>query len=346
MSATLTHFSHLRPKHQIPQEQTLEWLAKAHAQKNGDVKELLLKMGLGPDKIAVRGTVMDDCLHENWDEMELFNTGFQKKSEFYDKTVTEVFEKFYPEEASLPPHLIHVTCTGYVAPSGAQKLVASRKAGRSTIVTHAYHMGCYAAIPAIRMAMGFGKSDIVHTELCSIHLNASLHEVEQLVVQTLFADGFIKYSVAKEGKGLKVLALHEEIIEDSAQAMSWVCHDWGLKMTIAKEVPVMIAGALSHFLEDLMQKAGVSSLKDAHFALHPGGPKIITQVARILKLEPFQYAHTAKVLKTMGNMSSATLPHIWEKIIQDPNIPSGTLVVSLAFGPGLSISGGLFQCVR
>jgi predicted naringenin-chalcone synthase len=282
--------------------------------------------------------------------MELFNQGFQKKSEFFDRIVTNLFERFYPEGLSLPNHLIHVTCTGYVDPSPAKKLVVKRGAGQTTTVTHAYHMGCYAAFPALRIAVGFSEpTDIVHTELCTLHMNPSLHETEQLVAQTLFADGYIKYSVQKEGsgsnKGLKVLALHEEIIDDSSEVMKWVCHDWGLKMTLAKEIPVMIARALPRFLETLSQKGRIS-IEKAFFAIHPGGPKIIDQVAKILKLEPFQYRHSAEILRLYGNMSSATLPHVWDSMIRDEAVQSGTPIVSFAFGPGLCLSGGVFQCVR
>ena len=66
-------------------------------------------------------------------------------------------------------------------------------------MTHAYHMGCYAAMPALRIAAGFvatgsRRVDSSHTELCSLHLDPTDHRLEQLVVQSLFADGLIRYS--------------------------------------------------------------------------------------------------------------------------------------------------------
>ena len=42
-------------------------------------------------------------------------------------------------------------------------------------------------------------------------------------------------------------------------------------------------------------------------------------------------------------MSSATLPHIWESILADPEAEDRSLLVSLAFGPGLSISGSIME---
>ena len=47
------------------------------------------------------------------------------------------------------------------------------------------------------------------------------------------------------------------------------------------------------------------------------------------------------MLRDYGNMSSATLPYIWMRLLRD--VPVGTLIPSLAFGPGLTICGALFE---
>jgi len=354
MPATLTDFQILRPRFETSQENSLQWLAKAHSQNSPELyaslQDKLLRIGLGPEKIERRGVVIEDCLHERWHEMEVSycashpaGASLEKRMQVYDRVVSEVFERFYCT-AKLPEHLIHVTCTGYHSPSGAQKVVAKKEA--KTAVTHAYHMGCYAAFPAVRMALALPEADIVHTELCTLHINPALHEMAQLVVESLFADGFIKYSVKQGGPGLQVLALHEEIIPNTEEAMSWGVTERGLKMTLSREVPVLIGRALPAFLETLRQKAGLSSLANARFAVHPGGPKIIEHVARTLNLSPWQISHSLEILKNYGNMSSATLPHVWEALWRDRDVASGTFIISLAFGPGLTLCGGIFQCGR
>jgi len=42
-------------------------------------------------------------------------------------------------------------------------------------------------------------------------------------------------------------------------------------------------------------------------------------------------------------MSSATLPHIWAGLLADDEVASGTNVVSVAFGPGLTFAGALLR---
>jgi predicted naringenin-chalcone synthase len=355
----ISDFTVIRPEFELRQEEAVQWLAAAHAEASKEPHRhdeflcLLKKVGLGDQKIQKRGISIRDCFHRDWETMELYpakekpeGAGFGKRSEVFDRVATDILGRFYPSSEQLPSHLVHVTCTGYVAPSPAQKLVSLKGAGHQTVVTHAYHMGCYASIPALRIAQGAQKTEIVHTEICSLHLNPLLHGLEQLVVQTLFADGFIKYEVSsRERAGLQILALDERIIPDSIDSMHWVCQDWGLKMKLAKDVPVLIARALPDFVAKLLKAVGKDEA-DVYFAIHPGGPKIIQQVGKILELKPEQFEHSLWVLQNYGNMSSATLPHIWDRLWKDDNVKDGSLVVSLAFGPGLTLAGGVFQCVR
>ncbi|MGE5196296.1 MAG: 3-oxoacyl-[acyl-carrier-protein] synthase III C-terminal domain-containing protein [Anaerolineae bacterium] len=387
-TSCLLDFQSIRPRYETSQESILEWIALAHAKAESfslksswheehpaylefyrEIKQRLFQIGLGANKIQKRGIELPDIFHRLWQTMQIYNlnvsshgAGLKERSCFFGKTVDEIFERFYPLETPLPDHLVHVTCTGYVAPSGAQKIVSKRSSGAKTYVTHAYHMGCYASIPAIRIAQSSlhppsspldFRADIVHTELCSLHMNPQLHETEQLIVQSLFGDGFIKYSLLSEDEAkkrgspyLKILALHEEVIPDSTDSMSWQCEDWGFKMSIAKEVPVLIARHLPSFLKTLMQKAQLDAEKvqaNACFAIHPGGPRIIDQIAKILDLKEQQYKESVQILRDCGNMSSATLPHVWEKMLNDRSSQSGQLIASLAFGPGLNISGALFE---
>jgi len=352
----ISDFQIIRPQYETAQKDTLDWLVEAHVKAEGGdeafrekMKERLWKVGCKPDRIATRGHVLGDYLHRDWDRMEIFrllersegaDLGVRLKK--YCEHADRVFEEFY-ETATAPDDLIHVTCTGYASPSGAQKVVSKRNWGEKTSVTHAYHMGCYGSIPALRMAKGFllsdeskRRADIVHTEICSLQANPSKHETDQLVSQSLFADGFIKYSVSKKPDGLKLLATREEIIPNSTAAMTWNVVEWGFEMSLAKEVPVLIARTLKGYMERLR-----CDWKQALFAVHPGGPKILTHVQEILGLTDEQMAYSFGALSQYGNMSSATLPHIWKKMLD--NAEDGRQVVSLAFGPGLSICGAVME---
>lgn len=69
----------------------------------------------------------------------------------------------------------------------------------------------------------------------------------------------------------------------------------------------------------------------------------LAKVAQQLELRDEQVQGSRQLLKDRGNMSSATLPHLWERLLNDDSIPSGTPIVSFAFGPGLTICGSLME---
>lgn len=190
----LTGFEQRLPKQQFEQELSLRRIAEVHSL-NGDVTTeqmtvLLKRYGVKAEQIS-RRYCEDITIAEKGE-------GILARAEFFSQRGREIVSSFYSDTALAPGHLIHVTCTGYVSPSAVQHLVTDRS-WRGTGVTHAYHMGCYAALPAVRIAEGLVASrnrhvDIIHTEMCALHMDRTQHSPEQLVVQSLFADGHIKYS--------------------------------------------------------------------------------------------------------------------------------------------------------
>lgn len=292
-----------------------------------------------------------------------FGPKIEVRMDWFKRKMGYVFDEFYSKNTSSPENLIHVTCSGYSSPSVAQEAVIER--GWNTVqVTHSYHMGCYGAFPAIRTGRSLlcssddkGRVDVVHTELLSAHLNLTEFSSANTMICSLFADGFIGYSLYDEvrfmsddtilnKKGLRILAAHEVIIPDSLEDMSWDLGEYNFLMTLSKRVPVFIRKNIKAFLTTLCQKAGIEleeQKANMHFAIHPGGPKIIDYVVDALGITQEQACWSYEILSRQGNMSSATIPHIFNEIINDSNIKGGTLVMGMAFGPGLTATGLLLE---
>ncbi len=370
----------LPPFHR-PQEEGLEWLAAAHARAAatacGRDDELPLwheRMGrlarrysCPPGHIGWRRSELADFMHTDWPRMHIFNLhenprgrGLGVRNRFFTETANRVVQCLFAGDSHPPSDLLHVSCTGYASPSPIQRLIESKKWNTRTHATQVYHMGCYAALPALRVAAGLlsdgrgspaRRAEIVHTELCTLHFDPGDHSPEQLVVQSLFADGHIRYTLTPEaaqtgGRCFELLSLREEIVPDSLDDMTWVLSEWGFRMTLSRDVPGRVAACLPRFLSDLLCGAGLKSddaVGDALFAVHPGGPRILDSVRELLRLREDQVALSREVLFRRGDMSSATLPHIWMAVADDPAVRSGTVVVSLAFGPGLTVAGALFR---
>ncbi|MGZ3772860.1 MAG: 3-oxoacyl-[acyl-carrier-protein] synthase III C-terminal domain-containing protein [Pseudobdellovibrionaceae bacterium] len=365
----LENFFSIQPPYHRKQNDGLKWLAAVYkvAQKHQSFSEeeyskLLQRVACSESQIQNRSFFIEDPQHTNWDQQTIYpvtkssrGVSMHYRHEYYHKTVVELFENIY-KTRKFPDDIIHVSCTGYVSPSAAQLIAV--KSAKPITVTHSYHMGCYGAFPALRMATGFLSNsdilglkhsvDIVHTELCSLHMNPQDPTLEQMVIQSLFADGAIAYSMTSKnpGVGFRILSLYEELMPNTSDAMEWMISDWGMKMTLSKDVPNLVGKAIKEFTYRWLQSRGIDATKiakEAYFAIHPGGPKIIDQVAQQMGLQTAQTQASRDLLKDRGNMSSATLPHLWERILNDKTIPSGTPIVSYAFGPGLTICASLME---
>lgn len=348
----------------------------------------MTRFGVSPDLINNRQfSVFDECgdLSEciQSKKLPLFNSERQSTSkgapledrmEYFSRVVSDVFDKFYSDIDDQPDDLIHVTCSGYLSPSPAQRLV-SKKSWYDTNVTHSYHMGCYGAFPPVNIALGYlaantflpkqkKRIDIVHSELLSIHADFSALTPSDIVIMTLFADGFAKYSayteeeferinangisVGNKQDGFKVLASHNTIIPNSLEEMTWTPKSNVFEMYLSKNVPLLIKDTIHMFVSDLCALIGINFEKEKSnllFAIHPGGPKIVNHIQECLGLADEQLNWSKEVLKKHGNMSSATVPHIWKKMLEDRDIRKGTKIVSMAFGPGLTATGFVFEKV-
>jgi predicted naringenin-chalcone synthase len=365
----LHSFESILPLYHLPQSALNSWLLKAHARAanlEGKREEDIFQLERLLDRFCIKESQISqryfECpdVDEEWPLHEVYHlmpdtpagANILQRHEVFAHKCQRVFSELYAAQKNIPHHLIHVSCTGYISPSPAQRYFS--KQVNIPAITHAYHMGCYASLPAVRMAAAFTSSqsenvDIVHTELCSIHMNPTLHTAEQMVVQSLFADGHIKYqaSVACPEKAFKVLWIKEKLLPDSGEDMTWTPGIYGMQMTLSREVPAKLRDMVSSFLQEMGREAGISPerLLKASYAIHPGGPKIIESVQKKLELSDDQVRFSKKVLYERGNMSSATLPHVWQELLHS-EVPSGELVISLAFGPGLTIFGGIFEVVQ
>lgn len=282
----------------------------------------------------------------------------------YGKIVGDCVADMYSDAMAGPDELIHVTSSGYLAPSPVERMVA-HKEWFDTTVTHCYHKHCYGAFPAIKMAHGFLSSsltgatapkhrvDIVHTELLSGHHNIEDSGVENIIAMTLFADGFIKYSACSEAyarehglRGLRILAMNEQLLPDAADAITMVPTDHQFQVTLSVMVPVVIKRHVYAFVADLMRRVGMDFERDKDsmmFAIHPGGPKIVEHVQNELRLREDQVAISKSVFHENGNMSSATIPHIMKAILEEKAVRPETRIVCLGFGPGLTVSGLILE---
>jgi alpha-pyrone synthase len=237
-------------------------------------------------------------------------------------------------------HMVVASCTGFTAP-GLDQVIA-RRLGLAPTVERVVigFMGCYAGVTALRTAGHIVRSDpaarvlVVSVELCTLHLQPT-DRLESLLAMGQFADGAAAVLVTADGAGLALGDGLSMTLEDSHELITWTIGDMGFAMELSGEVPGRIAEALGD--EDVSRAvtAGEPVESIEAWAVHPGGKSIVDAVERGLGLPPEKVAASRAVLQDYGNMSSATVLFVLERLMQE----RPTTGIALAFGPGLAMEG-------
>jgi predicted naringenin-chalcone synthase len=251
--------------------------------------------------------------------------------------------------------LVMACSTGYVNP-GPDLLIAKALGLRSDLRrTFIGHMGCYAALNVIKVAMdsvAARPDELVIgncTELSSAHVrNSPMPDedpMESLITQALFGDASVSMLIgsAPEGAGIQFLHTHTEQLYDQHTMMSLNIGNQSFWMTLAGGVPAALQDNIEDFLVKLLQPLGLSNRDIGHWGIHPGGPKILRVLGKRLGLEPERLRASWDVLANAGNCASATVLLVLENILAVDRPGPGEYGVLLTFGPGLTIEGAVLR---
>ncbi len=364
-------FIHNIATHVPPHAATQEELAERFGQWTRDaarsriIRHIFRKTG-----IQRRYSVLPDFT--NPARAELFTTGpdgglnfagTHARNQVYARHATpicsalarEVLERSEPFSARDVTHVITVSCTGFVNP-GPDWGIVNELGLRPTVERYNLgFMGCYAALPALRMARQFCLAQpdavvlVVCLELCSLHMQLQGTD-DSILGNALFSDGGAAALVsarepANDRAALAIDGFLSGMAPEGGGDMAWEIGDQGFNLVLSSYVPDVISANLGRIVRQLLAPRGFEIDDIDLWAVHPGGKSILDKAAESLALRPEQIEASRGVLGDFGNMSSATILFVLQRMIDDPSAASKT-IAALAFGPGLTIEGGLLRVVR
>ena len=261
-------------------------------------------------------------------------------------------------------HVITVSCTGFMAPGPEYLLVRDLGLSPTTRRLHVGFMGCYGAFPALRSAVStcIAEPDavvlIVCVELCSLHLRSS-EDPDTIVASSVFADGAAAAVVsalpAPPGSTiLEVDRLDTILTDDGESEMAWTIGDLGFEMVLSSAVPRILEQQIDVALRPLLGPHAADSEPNwggiAQWAIHPGGRAILDRVQRALHLSDAQLQPSRDILRDYGNMSSATVLFILQRLLHNDELTevesstdTHSRIAAVAFGPGLTVESALFS---
>lgn len=254
-------------------------------------------------------------------------------------------------ESKTITHLITVSCTGSYAPGLDIDLVDSLQLPLHVQRTNIHFMGCYAAFNALKAADAFCSTDqnatvlIVCLELCSLHFQKENTE-DNLLANALFADGaaaVIVEAASQPKRALQITRHYSELARQGNKDMAWTLGDQGFEMKLSSYVPDVIQSGIRELTGKLLDTLNLTVPQINHFAIHPGGRKIVETIEQELAIPREKNEWAYHVLKNYGNMSSPTVLFVLKEIFDRLGEKNDSeTVLSFAFGPGLTLESMLF----
>ena len=336
-----------------------------------DEQKRKLKLMYGKSGIDTRYSVMPDfaSLIEDRDffpkttNLEPFPS-VEYRMNYYNKMALpiciEAIENCVPKKIDKQniTHLITVSCTGLSAPGLDIDIVQHFKLNENINRTSVNFMGCYAAMHALKQADYICRSEenaivlVICVELCTIHFQ-KIDDLDNNTANLLFADGAAaaliisdNYAAKNKVNGFEIKKFHSQVALNGKSDMAWKLTSTGFLMTLSAYIPQLIEKDIKVFFDKAISQLGINKQEINHWAIHPGGRKILEVIQKELTLENTDLESSFRVLKNYGNMSSPTFLFVLKDILDTKiNKDKKEKTFGVAFGPGLTMESVILENV-
>ncbi|RUT72181.1 type III polyketide synthase [Flavobacterium cupreum] len=284
-------------------------------------------------------------------------TSFEEKNDIYSREMILLGEKVLEKaltKANWDPktldYIITVSCTGIMIPSLDAYLINKMNLRQDIVRLPVTEMGCAAGISGIIYAKNFLKANpgkraaVIAVESPTATFQLNDFSMPNIVSAAIFGDGAAccLLSSYDEDEGPEIIDEEMYHFYEAEHMMGFKVTNSGLQMVLDIEVPDTIAAHFGDIIHPFLQKNQLEIKDLDHMIFHPGGKKIVTTVEALFAGLGKNIDDTKAVLKEYGNMSSATVLYVLERIME--NKPqAGEKGLMLSFGPGFSAQRVLLQ---
>jgi alpha-pyrone synthase len=271
-----------------------------------------------------------------------------RRMELFEQTAPVLMRKVVDrlalnkKERSGITHVLVTCCTGLYAPGLDFEIVDHLGLSAGVERTMVGFMGCYAAINALKLARHIVRSDpkagvlMVNLELCTLHFQET-QDLEEVLSFLVFADGAAASLITAGEQGFALDSFKAVTVPGTRGLITWKIRGLGFDILLSGQVPAELGRALHE--GHLMAERGGIDL----WAVHPGGRSVLDAVERGLELPVDALAASREVLSCFGNMSSATVMFVLQRMMQQAR--PGQRGCAMSFGPGLTAETMRFHAV-
>ena len=247
-------------------------------------------------------------------------------------------------------YLITVSCTGIMIPSLDAYLINNLQLRQDVVRLPVTEMGCAAGVAGMIYARNFLKANpgkraaLIAVESPTATFQLEDYSMTNVVSAAIFGDGVacVLLTSFEEEDGPEILDDSMYHFTDSTTLMGFKLTNTGLKMVLDIDVPEVIASNFPAILYPFLERNGLGIADIDHLIFHPGGKKIIQVVESLFSELGKNINDTKEVLRLYGNMSSATVLYVLERMM-DNKPARGEKGLMLSFGPGFTAQRILLQ---
>jgi predicted naringenin-chalcone synthase len=243
--------------------------------------------------------------------------------------------------------LVVNTCTGYICPGISTYLIERLGLRPDVMAYDLVGSGCGGAIPCIQAgerllaAVNDGVAVCVSVEICSATYQMG-DDISLVISNAIFGDGAAATVLHRGGRGISLESSICRFDPSHRDDVRYVYKQGRLHNSLSPQLPRIVAEAVPPMITALLASRGLSASQVKHWAIHPGGERIIEGLKSGLGLSEEQLVVTREVLSEYGNMSSPTVIFELERICSS-GIGQGEWCVMVAFGAGFSAHAYLLK---
>jgi alkylresorcinol/alkylpyrone synthase len=244
--------------------------------------------------------------------------------------------------------LATTTCTGRITPSLDAHLIARLGCRADVQRAHVGDTGCASAMVALQQAWNHlqafpgHRALVVAVEICSAAYFLD-DRLESAVAHAIFADGAAALALGGDGVGPAIVAHRTLFRSEHLGAMGFEYPGGRPRVVLSKEVRRIGAGMMGEMAGALMEVQGLKRDDVAHWVLHSAGRRVLDRARELLELTDAQMSHARAVLREHGNMSSATIVFVLERLLRLERPVPGEWGVMIGLGPGFAAEGALLR---
>lgn len=177
---------------------------------------------------------------------------------------------------------------------------------------------------------------LVTVELCSLTVQRDDMSVPNLVASGLFGDGAAAVVAGGPDRGgpVEVLDSRSRLYPDSERTMGFDVSHRGLRIVLDAQVPAIVGRYIREDVDLFLADHGLTRDDIGWWVCHPGGPKVIDALRDALDLTDHDLALTRASLARIGNLSSASVLHVFEDTLRERPPRPGSHGLLMAMGPG------------